>query len=454
MVYPIASIIFRRFNVSRIICVAGNLGSGKTTLVHSLARELGWQIRPTVGYDTSYIEDLFRNPNRWSFEAQMAFLSHKARSIKEAVRKGIDFVVDRSIYEDIDIFAQIFANLGTMDSRAFSTYTSYANLLVEDLVVPLAIIYCMCPPRICENRLANRPRPYQSLFPKGHIERLHKQYEVWTSNFNLCPLFALDTSTYDTRNVDVIKHIARDLSVLLSSGTSKKATQLELFPTAFNDVLNEKQPQLLRPLNNVQVEHTSKFHITQAKPLISLPSRRPSVYIAAPFSAVTTSTTSSDSSDGAQKLKLLDVPRQHGIIPLGQYRKALSDISKAFEKLGYQAILPHRDVNKWGKKELSPKEVGQECLRLVRECDLFFGMLGASFGAHVETGMALALSKPTILVSVEADQETFMGRALRESGFSVSIKVQNLEELISLVNSPSFQEILEHAGAIIRRRLL
>src|SRR6266705_2063780 len=154
-------------SMSSIICIAGNLGSGKTTLVRSLATELGWQIRPKGGYDITYLEDLFQDPHRWSFEAQMAFLSHKARSIKEAVRTGIDFIIDRSIYEDIEIFAQTFANRGMIDSRVYDIYETYAKLLLEEMTVPLAIIYCRCPPEISVKRLAERPRPYQRLYPQS-----------------------------------------------------------------------------------------------------------------------------------------------------------------------------------------------------------------------------------------------------------------------------------------------
>jgi len=437
--------------MSRVICIAGNLGAGKTTLVRSLARKLGWQTRPAVGYDVTYLEDLFRNPGRWSFEAQMAFLSHKANSIKEAIKNGIDFVVDRSIYEDVAIFAQLFANMGMMDSRAYATYDTYANFILEEMPVPIAIIYCKCPPEICEKRLAGRPRPYQSLFPQGHIMRLHNRHEEWVSNFNLCPLFALDTNIYNTTNPDVIGKIVQDLTILLSSNTSQKAKQLELFPTPLTDLSNNQSAHILQPLNTVNVDNVTKLYFYQTRPAFILPSSLPSVYIAAPFSGVAANIEPSDT-DNSHNLRLIDVPRQHGIIPPGRYRSVLTSLSKAFEHLGYQAILPHRDVNRWGKKELTPKEVGQGCKRLVKECSLFFGILGTSYGAHVEAGMAMALSKPTILVAVEGEQETFMARALRDSGFAVSLKVNKLEELISLINSPAFQDILDYAGAIVRKR--
>jgi len=241
-----------RSNLSSFICVAGNLGSGKTTFVRSLAKENGWQIRPTTSYDTSYLDDIFRDSKRWSFEAQVAFLTHKAQCIKDAVRNGIDFVVDRSIYEDIEIFAQIFADTGTMDPRAHRTYLSCARLILEEMPVPYMIIYCRCTPEECEKRLAGRPRPYQQLYPEGHIARLHEQYEEWVSRFTLCPLVVLDTHTWDTRNPTIMSRIIKDLSVFFSLSHAQKINSSE---RTINDGLIGNQMHLLQPLNSIHIEH-------------------------------------------------------------------------------------------------------------------------------------------------------------------------------------------------------
>lgn len=437
--------------MSRIICVAGNLGTGKTILAQGLAAKIGWQIVPRQSYDQTYLQDLFQNPERWSFEAQMSFLSHKARNIFRAVGAGIDFVVDRSIYEDIEIFAKHFFDEGYMDKRAYETYTDYANLILESVPNPIAIIYCTCSPEESRNRLMDRPRPYQSLYPPEHIENLYSRYEEWGPNEVIAPVYKLDTFQNDVRSANVIEQVVEDLLVLLASKQNSYNKQLELFSFLDTPATSpaSNTPKLLSQVNIGVQQRKFDTGIFVAGRKKSSKAGSPLVYIAAPFTNIASVDVQhvEMSSDEYRQPSLF--PLEHGVIP-AHYRSTLNNVSRAFKLKGYDVLLPHRDINKWGNKQLSPSIIGQMCIKAVTDCDLFFGILADSFGAHFEAGIAIAASKPCILVRIKSQQETFMGTAIRESGRVVSIELEEISEIFTLIASEAFNEALESAGVLAR----
>jgi hypothetical protein len=178
----------------------------------------------------------------------------------------------------------------------------------------------------------------------------------------------------------------------------------------------------------------------------------PYVYIAAPFTAVAEKMSEEQKADPSKGSPwLFQIPRHHGVIPPGPYRNLLGDIAKVFKGLGFQALLPHRDVNRWGAKELSPSDIAHACVELVKGCDLFFGILGISHGAHLEAGIAIGLGKPSIVVSVGTEEESFVGQALMQSRYVVGIRVASFGGLRHFVQSDRFRRDIRRAIEIGRR---
>ncbi len=392
----------RRIPYRQMIAVSGNLGSGKTTVTRALAHVLGWSIQPQAPYNHGYIDDQLSSPERWSLEAQLAFLSHKVRSVSQAVRRRESFVLDRSAYEEVAVFGRYWAGRGFMDDRAWSTYLGLAQMLLKSIPSPSVILYCKAPWQICKSRLENRPRPYQRLYPPDHLARLESLYESWLSNFDEAPTYTIDTVANDVRNPAVLQELVKRLSEISSP---RNAADNQMVLPIF-DALSS---------SNIDERLTGPTSQTRK---ISGEAGSPNVYIAAGFSKH-----ERPASIGSEADVLINVPSMHGAIPVGSYRRSLQAISRAFEKIGYTSVLPHRDVNSWGERSLTHRQVADQCLRLVADCDLFFGILGESFGSHAEAATALALRKPSILVRLLDSPETFFGKGMRLSKYAVSIAV-------------------------------
>jgi deoxyadenosine/deoxycytidine kinase len=196
--------------VKLLVAVSGNLGSGKSTVARLLAKNAGLKLADSTGYEKSYLTDLFSDPGRWSFEAQMAFLCAKAWGVKRAFDTASRVVVDRSLAEDVEIFARYFVDNGYLGERAYRTYVALASLVEGTVPRPKMFIYCRCPPDISRQRLDQRPpRPYQLLYPKDFLDSLHEAYERWWGQIDADAKIDVDTHTIDLRSSDAASTFLR-----------------------------------------------------------------------------------------------------------------------------------------------------------------------------------------------------------------------------------------------------
>ena len=127
-----------------IIAVSGIMGSGKTTLCHKLAKKLGWMCLPEPELAKRYLNDFFKDYNRFAYQTQMAFLCSKAVQIIELLQSNNSVILDRSLYEDVNIFAKCWHDRGNMDDRDFSVYTELANFFLNQIPSPIIVLYCHC----------------------------------------------------------------------------------------------------------------------------------------------------------------------------------------------------------------------------------------------------------------------------------------------------------------------
>nr|MBC8491193.1 deoxynucleoside kinase [Candidatus Neomarinimicrobiota bacterium] len=123
------------------IGIAGNIGVGKTTMTDIIADRFGWRAYYESVIDNPYLEDFYEDMKRWSFNLQVYFLSHRFRTHKVMTENGISSVQDRTIYEDVEIFARNLYEMGNMSKRDWENYCALFDIMTSYLKKPDLIIY-------------------------------------------------------------------------------------------------------------------------------------------------------------------------------------------------------------------------------------------------------------------------------------------------------------------------
>jgi deoxyadenosine/deoxycytidine kinase len=201
----------------RLILVAGNIGSGKTSLTERIGERLGWRTAYESVSDNPYLPDFYANMKDWSFHLQVFFLGHRAQQHLELFEDSRSAIIDRSIYEDAFIFARALHSMGNIDERDYQTYRQVFNLVVKTLPPPALLVYLKAPVDVLINRIHKRGREIESTISKDYLSLLDSFYGDWIENFDLCPVLTLRTDDLDfvhkTKHLDlVVERIQEKLS--------------------------------------------------------------------------------------------------------------------------------------------------------------------------------------------------------------------------------------------------
>lgn len=179
------------------IVIAGNIGSGKTTLTNLLANRLQFQAHFESVEDNPYLGDFYGDMSRWSFPLQVHFLTHRFRAHQKILESGSSSIQDRSIYEDANIFARALNEDGKMDKRDYENYLRLYSVMTEQLEYPSLVIYLKrSVPKLLE-RIRLRGRDYEKQIPQEYLTRLNSYYEDWFSNYTQGKALKIDTDELD-----------------------------------------------------------------------------------------------------------------------------------------------------------------------------------------------------------------------------------------------------------------
>jgi deoxyadenosine/deoxycytidine kinase len=195
------------------------MGSGKTTLAFSLVREFGWTYIPESPQATRYLGDIIKNPHRWAFETQIAFLTQKALSMLKALDAAENIILDRSPHEDAEIFAAYHYESGHFDERAFETYQATAEFVLRTLPPPDVIVHCLCTPETCERRLTDGRGVLKRGSLLQHLRDIDRRYADWISSHKSGPVYSVDSELFDLRRPSIVKRMAAELNVILRRQT-------------------------------------------------------------------------------------------------------------------------------------------------------------------------------------------------------------------------------------------
>ncbi len=179
------------------IAVAGNIGSGKTTLTSLLAKHYRWEPHYEDVDDNPYLNDFYQDMQRWSFNLQIYFLNSRFNQILDIRKSGKDVIQDRTIYEDAFIFAPNLHSMGLMTTRDFENYFTLFNLINSLIEPPDLLIYLRASIPTLVNQIQNRGRKYENTIRLDYLKRLNERYEAWIDSYNLGKLLIVDADNHN-----------------------------------------------------------------------------------------------------------------------------------------------------------------------------------------------------------------------------------------------------------------
>jgi len=182
------------------VAIAGNIGSGKTTLTALLSKHYKWDAHFEDVDDNPYLNDFYNDMQRWSFNLQVYFLNSRFSQILEIRESGKDVIQDRTIYEDAFIFAPNLHSMGLMTTRDFENYFSLFNLIESFIAPPDILIYLRASVPTLVSQIQQRGREYEEAIRLDYLKRLNERYEAWISTYNKGNLLIIDVNENNFKN--------------------------------------------------------------------------------------------------------------------------------------------------------------------------------------------------------------------------------------------------------------
>jgi deoxyadenosine/deoxycytidine kinase len=179
------------------IAIAGNIGSGKTTLTSLLSKNFGWDAHFEDVDDNPYLNDFYNDMQRWSFNLQIYFLNTRFNQILSFRRSGKTLVQDRTIYEDAYIFAPNLHAMGLMSTRDFENYFTLFNMLSSLIQPPDLVVYLRATVPALVRQIQKRGRKYEDNIRLDYLKRLNERYEAWIESYKLGKMLIVDVDSYN-----------------------------------------------------------------------------------------------------------------------------------------------------------------------------------------------------------------------------------------------------------------
>jgi deoxyadenosine/deoxycytidine kinase len=181
----------------RLVLVAGNIASGKTSLTERLGSRLGWRTAFESVADNPYLADFYADMRLWSFHLQIFFLGHRAQQHLELARCSDSAIADRSIYEDANIFARALYHLGNLSERDYKAYRTVFEQVVAGLPRPNLLLYLRAPVPVLLQRIGLRGRAIETGISAEYLSLLETFYDEWIESFDICPVLTIHTDDLD-----------------------------------------------------------------------------------------------------------------------------------------------------------------------------------------------------------------------------------------------------------------
>jgi deoxyadenosine/deoxycytidine kinase len=187
----------QRETMKRYVAVAGTIGAGKTSLVAWLVKRYGLEPFFEPNDENPYLADFYGDMKKWAFHSQVFFLSHKLKLHQELLASNRPAVIDRTIYEDAEIFARSLKNQRYISARDWAVYERLYEGIKKTLRPPDVLVALTCSLGATKKRIERRGRAMESDIPDAYLRRLHHLYEDWFERYDLGPIVKIDTTKLD-----------------------------------------------------------------------------------------------------------------------------------------------------------------------------------------------------------------------------------------------------------------
>ena len=165
------------------IGIAGNIGSGKTTLTRMLSEHYGWTPKYEAVTYNPYLEDYYKDIKRWSFNLEVYFLQQRFRDVLEIASSDDVIIQDRTIFEGVYIFVANNKSMGNLSDRDYKTYMDLFKLMMSLVKAPDLLIYLRSSVPHLVSQIQKRGREYEKSIELDYLEGLNNRYEQWISEY-------------------------------------------------------------------------------------------------------------------------------------------------------------------------------------------------------------------------------------------------------------------------------
>ena len=167
------------------VAIAGNIGSGKTTLTTLLSKHYNWLPHYEDADDNPYLNDFYDDMQRWSFNLQVYFLQSRFSKVVELRQNHKTVIQDRTLYEDAYIFAPNLHSMGLMTTRDFESYLQLFKLMESLVSPPDVLVYLRASVPTLVTNIQKRGRDYETAIRIDYLKRLNERYEAWITDFEI-----------------------------------------------------------------------------------------------------------------------------------------------------------------------------------------------------------------------------------------------------------------------------
>lgn len=174
------------------LAIAGNIGVGKSTLTRHLADRWGLVLLPEPVKQNPFLKLYYEDPKRWGIQSQLFFLSQRVKLFKQAGTLDCPKIVDRTLYEDAEIFADI-----ALSRVEYDVYRQLYEYLLEHLPVPDLVVYLRASTRTLSRRIQSRGRSFEKSLAASYLRKLNNRYDSWATSFRRAPIIVIDTDDLD-----------------------------------------------------------------------------------------------------------------------------------------------------------------------------------------------------------------------------------------------------------------